>query len=87
MNTLNLDIVPLEVFTVLNELDKGYIGTPDYMGIAYFWDFEVKHTMRELSPAKRKQVHRKLLNAGLLPENGYFPTNAIFEQIINEVKL
>ena len=37
MSNLNMNTIPFEVFCALREMDEKYIGTNDYMGIAYFW--------------------------------------------------
>ena len=46
-------------------LDKTFVGTEDYMGMGYFWNYEYRHYMRDMSYAKRRRVHKKLLAAGL----------------------
>ena len=49
----------------LTDMDESLIGTPDYMGIAYFWDPHYKGVMREVSIADRRKVHHALLQAHL----------------------
>jgi len=49
----------------LTKLDRTLIGTPDYMGIAFFWNYEYRHLLRDATPKKRKKVHDKLIAAGL----------------------
>ena len=46
-------------------LDKTFVGTDDYIGLAYFWSAQYKFWLREASLAKRRRVHHKLLKAGL----------------------
>lgn len=50
----------------LLHLDASFIGTPDYMGVAYFWAYEYRRPMRGLSYADRRRVHHDLLAAGLV---------------------
>lgn len=47
------------------ELDEKYIGTSDYMGIAYFWDISYKWELRDASPDVRRAVHAAFLAAHL----------------------
>ncbi len=52
----------------LLELDASFVGTPDYMGIAYFWAHRYRHVLRDVSPARRRAVHAKLIKTGLAPD-------------------
>lgn len=52
-------------FHALHALDHGLIGTPDYLGIAYFWAHEYKFYLREATQKQRKIVHDLFLKAGL----------------------
>lgn len=54
---MNLGQISWEARINVLRLDKKYIGTKDYMGVAYFWGHEYKHTLRELSYAKRRKIH------------------------------
>ena len=64
--TLNMNTIPFEVFCALNDMDKKYIGTKDYMGIAFFWGGHgIKHYMRDATFSQRKRVHKKFLERGL----------------------
>ena len=45
--------------------DYGYIGTPLYKGIAYFWAYKYRHYMRDATYSKRKLIHNKFLAEGL----------------------
>ena len=47
------------------ELDKTFVGTSAYMGLAYFWNYEYRAILRDASIAKRKRVHKALLKSGL----------------------
>lgn len=57
--------VTAEAFDKLIKLDTKQIGTSDYMGIAYFWNYEYRHYLRDASFATRKKIHSKMLRAGL----------------------
>jgi hypothetical protein len=47
------------------ELDKSFIGTPDYMGVAYFWHYDYRHYMRDSSRYRKRLVHKHLCALGL----------------------
>jgi hypothetical protein len=49
----------------LSNLDQTFIGTGDYMGLAYFWNFEYRHYLCNASYGTRRHVHTVLLEAGL----------------------
>ena len=46
-----------KAFHELNKLDKKFIGTEDYMGVAYFWANDYKHSLRDADPIMKKYVH------------------------------
>src|SRR5687767_10358648 len=46
-------------------LDEKYIGTADYMGVAYFWSMEYKWWLRDASPKVRRKVHKAFVDARL----------------------
>jgi hypothetical protein len=50
---------------ILHRIDDSMIGTPDYMGLAYWWADEYKHHLRAATPAERKRAHDKLIAEGL----------------------
>ena len=54
---MNLGNITWEARGEIYGLDQKYVGTKNYMGVAYFWGHEYKHTMRDLSYAKRKKIH------------------------------
>ena len=64
------------------KLDESFINTPNYMGFAYFWDHDVKHTMREMTPKFRKVVHDTAMRENLI-KDGFVKTNNKFLEIIN----
>ena len=61
---LNTNSISWPAMLGLFALDKTFLGTPDYMGITYFWAHEYRHTMRPTSYANRRLVHKKILEAG-----------------------
>lgn len=62
---LDTDALTPRATDALIAVDKSLIGTPDYMGVAYFWHHDYRHTMRETSYAVRRRVHGKMLKEGL----------------------
>jgi hypothetical protein len=58
-------ICTLKATALLLALDKSLIGTPDYMGLAYWWADEYKHGLREASARERKKAHDAIVAAGL----------------------
>jgi hypothetical protein len=62
---LDLNHLTSNALSKLTDLDESLIGTPDYMGIAMFWDIQYKYVMREVSIADRRKVHHALLQAHL----------------------
>ena len=55
-------------FNKLMELDRSFIGSRDYMGLAYFWAYEFRHALRDASPFVRRKVHADFIKAGLPPD-------------------
>jgi len=49
----------------LRAMDDAFVGTPNYMGIVYFWNIEYKFSLRDAPPSKRIEVHNAFLKAGL----------------------
>ena len=54
-----------EVFNRLMEMDIAYVGTKNYMGLAYFWNCEYKHTLRDCNVQSRVAVHAAWLANGM----------------------
>lgn len=48
----------------LHDLDATFVGTPDYMGMAFFWSHDVKFYLREATYEQRRKYHAALLKAG-----------------------
>tara|TARA_R100001510_G_C7556980_1_gene138501 strand:- start:88 stop:372 length:285 start_codon:yes stop_codon:yes gene_type:complete len=87
---INMNTVSPTATQALYALDRTYVGTEDYLGLAYYWDHEVKHWMRDASTAKRKKIHELLLKAGEKPviespNSRYFETNETFRKIMKKV--
>lgn len=89
---INMNTVSWKATQDLYALDRTYVGTEDYLGLAYYWDHEVKHWMRDASTAKRKKIHELLLKAGEkpvddpeFPDSRYFETNETFRKIMEKV--
>jgi hypothetical protein len=49
-------------------LDAGFVGTPDYMGLSWFWNYEYRHSLRDASASVRQRIHAAFLKAGLPPD-------------------
>lgn len=50
---------------MLLELDQQLTGTEDYMGMAYFWNYEYRHYLRDATHSQRRRIHKLLLAEGL----------------------
>jgi hypothetical protein len=66
----------------LDDLDEKFIGTPDYMGLAYFWSNAYKFSLREATTAKRREVHDAFRKAGLKPDGVSPEHEAIVKAIV-----
>tara|TARA_R110001599_G_scaffold265186_1_gene465909 strand:+ start:784 stop:1035 length:252 start_codon:yes stop_codon:yes gene_type:complete len=62
---INTNHLSIEATKKLLNLDKSFFGTNDYMGFSYFWSYEYRHYLRDVSYAKRRRVHKELLKSGL----------------------
>ena len=86
---INLETASGKATLDLYELDAGYVGSQDYLGLASFWDYELRHYMRDASIAKRKKIHQMLLESGETPirtrDMVYFKSTDTFRQIIKRV--
>jgi len=61
----SVNIYTQPAFDAIYQLDHDSIGTPNYMGVAYFWNVEYKHYLRDATVAQCRRVHNKFLQAGL----------------------
>jgi len=63
---IDLNVITLDARIALGCLDRTFVGTPNYMGIAYFWGWNgCKFYLREASIAQRRKIHKKWLSEGL----------------------
>ena len=62
---LNLDTITTDAYLKLFDLDKQFIGTFNYLGIAWFWHYEFRHYLRDASINDRKKVHNIFLTYNL----------------------
>lgn len=62
---INLNKVTLPAFTKIMEIDEELIGTEHYIGVAFFWNYEYRHYLRDASTAKRQKVHRLFMENNL----------------------
>tara|TARA_R110002012_G_scaffold285860_1_gene477130 strand:- start:322 stop:618 length:297 start_codon:yes stop_codon:yes gene_type:complete len=77
----------LDQFNAIEKIDKSFVGTKHYMGLAYFWDHEVKHWLRDATKYQRVKIH-KLFMANKIPFNKkqrYFISNKLAEKICMKV--
>jgi hypothetical protein len=74
-------------FNQLNKLDKSFVGTNDYMGLAYFWDHEVKWWLREATAYQRVKVHKLFMinNVPFNKKDKGFITNDVALKICHDV--
>lgn len=61
----NVGSIPMNSWMMIHELDQKLTGTPDYMGMTYFWGYEYRHYLRDASPSQRRRVHKQFLDQGL----------------------
>ena len=67
---LNLEHLPAGHVDALVKLDMEAIKEgmwQNYCGLSYFWNHFYRHTCRELTPSKRKQLLRELIETDLTP--------------------
>ena len=62
---INLATATHEATQAILKIDASFVGTENYMGVAYFWHHEYRYPMRDASVVTRKAVHTKMLKAGL----------------------
>ena len=80
--------VSFKAWQSISDLDSSFVGTKDYIGVAFFWDHAVKWWLRDATPAKRRKIHNLILDAGEIPvkEAGmtYFRTNDVVRSIVEK---
>jgi hypothetical protein len=79
---IDLNVVTFDAFCALNALDKTFVGTPNYMGVAFFWGHGVKHYLREASQAERRKIHKKWLAEGLDLHGESYRHHEIIRQVM-----
>jgi hypothetical protein len=72
-----------EAFLKLRYIDQQFVGTWNYMGLAYFWAHDYRHDLRDAPAVVRCRIHDAFLSAGL-PLNG---ASAQHRQLIDSVIL
>ena len=63
--SINLNKIPIDAYKAIWELDRQFVGTKNYLGVASFWCGEYKWVLREVSASVLIKVHHKMLKAGL----------------------
>ena len=81
---LDMDALTYTAFRALFKLDDTFCGTDDYMGIAYFWHHDYRHYLRDTSNARRQQVHKALLRAGIAVDGSSPAHETLIQQITQE---
>jgi len=46
-------------------LDEFNVGTPEYKGFTFFWNYEYRHFCRDMSRERRRLLHDELIEKGL----------------------
>jgi hypothetical protein len=57
--------VTTRAFQLIYAVDRGLVGTLDYVGLACWWADEYKHRLRGATNRQRKKAHDAILAAGL----------------------
>ena len=63
--SINMNTASPKATMALLELDKSFVGSKDYLGLAYFWAHEFKHYLRDATVSQRKRIHNAWLDNGL----------------------
>ena len=84
-----INLTTMAQLAAVMKLDKGFVGTDSYMGVAFFWDHELKHVLREASVSTRVRVHAAFLERGVPFDaaDRYFITTDAALQIMHEMGL
>jgi len=87
--SINLETTSHAAWDGIWKLDKSFVGSKNYIGLAFFWDHQIKYWLRDATPAKRRKIHNLILDAGEIPvkEEGmtYFRTNDVVRSIVEKV--
>lgn len=87
---INLDTTNFETIKMLYDIDKKHVNSNKYLGLAYFWDNEIKHEMRCInSPHLMKSLHNQFIKQGVKfdSDNQCFITDSTALNIIKNSKL
>ncbi len=60
-----METISFDAYKAIKKIDESFIGSDNYMGVAWFHNYEYRHDMRGLSIAKRKKIHDAMVKAGL----------------------
>ena len=72
----------MEGYTQVKKLDEEFVGTLNYMGLGWFWNYEYRHYLRDATFPQRKKVHKKFVKANL-PTDGESPAHlSIIEKVL-----
>lgn len=66
--TLDVTNLTDKARNALIKLDEKYIGTDNYMGVAFFWNEEYKWWLRDATAKVRRKVHAAFVKAKLKPD-------------------
>jgi hypothetical protein len=55
----------MRAFEAVLTLDEKFLGTADYMGVAYWWGYAYRHYLRAATGKERKRAHDGIVAAGL----------------------
>lgn len=64
--------------------DREAIGTKNYLGVAYFWNYEYRHYLRDATDSKRRRVHNAFIKAGLSVDGESPEHEAIVRKVCGE---
>jgi hypothetical protein len=62
---INLNTMPHEAYMLLWHSDKNFVGTQNYVGLAYYWNYDYRHYLRDASPYLKRKVHSEFIKNGL----------------------
>lgn len=62
---INLNTMPHDAYMLLWHSDQKFIGTENYVGLAYYWNYEYRHYLRDASPYVKRKVHSQFLKHNL----------------------
>ena len=83
IHTTSLTINALSEIT---KLDRTLVSTPDYMGLAYFWGHDYKHSLRDATATQRRKIHNTWLERGIDFINQSEEGWNVIEKIIPNIK-